>query len=113
MPREQLPRNLELLRGDAVLGTIEVSASHADFPWYSGKFVAAPAFEAVRPLFERELKLIRANTTDDSEQWDDWEVVHAELHEPGVRLVAPAEGYEADDILIHITGTEAWWREEE
>ena len=45
-------------------------------------------------------------------QWDDWEAVHSELHEPGLRLQSRDNSYEADEILIHIDGTEAWWRSE-
>jgi hypothetical protein len=64
----------------------------------------------VRGLFERELLLLRANTDDDADQWDEWENVHAELHEPGIRLQSPDKSYAADEILIHIDGKEAWWR---
>jgi hypothetical protein len=105
-----MPAILELVRGDAVLGTIDVKPGEADYPWYSGTFHPSTAFEAVRDLFEQELQLLRANTGDDSAQWDDWEAVHAELHEPGMRLQARDEAYEADEILIHIDGAEAWWR---
>jgi len=108
----QIPATLELVRGSAVLGTIEVKPGEGDFPWHSGVFHPAAEFEPVRALFEHELALLRANTTDDSDQWDDWEDVHAELHEPGLRLRTPDESYEADEILIHIDGTEAWWRSE-
>lgn len=105
-----MPATLELVRGDAVLGTIDVKPGEADYPWYSGVFHPSAAFEAVRDLFDQELQLLRANTGDDSAQWDDWEAVHAELHEPGMRLQARDESYEADEILIHIDGQEAWWR---
>jgi hypothetical protein len=109
---EQIPGTLNLVRGDTVLGTIAVNHGEADFPWFSGAFTAAPEFEAVRKLFERELQLLRANTDNDSATWDDWEAVHAELHDPGLFLFAPDSGYKADDILIHINGSEAWWRGE-
>lgn len=113
MPNDrQVPKSLELVRGNVVLGTIEVITREADSPWSSGVFHAAPAFDAVRDLFERELKLLQANTSDNAAQWDDWEAVHDELHEPGIRLEAKGKGYDADDILIHINGTEAWWRTE-
>ena len=103
-------RTLELVRGDAVLGTIDVKPGEADFPWFSGVFHPTAEFELVRDLFEQELGLLRANTADDSAQWDDWEAVHAELHEPGLRLRSADESYEEDEILIHIDGSEAWWR---
>jgi hypothetical protein len=110
MSRQQMPGTLELVRGNAVLGTIEVNPGERDFPWYSGAFHPSADFEPVRGLFERELELLQANTSDDAAQWDDWEAVHAELHEPGLRLQAPDRSYEADEILIHIDGAEAWWR---
>jgi hypothetical protein len=103
---------LELVRGNAVLGTIDVAPGNADFPWYRGAFHPSPDFEAVRGLFEHELRLLRDNTSDDSAQWDDWEAVHEELHEPGLRLQAADHSFAADDLLIHIDGSEAWWRSE-
>jgi hypothetical protein len=111
--KHQMPEFLDLVRGNVVLGTIDVRKGEADFPWYSGVFHAAAEFEQVRDLFERELALLKANTSDDSAQWDDWEDVHAELHEPGLRLEARDKAYSADEILIHINGNEAWWRSEQ
>jgi hypothetical protein len=108
----RLPDTLNLVRGDTVLGTIAVNHGGGDAPWFSGAFAAAPEFEEVRELFERELQLLRANENDDSATWDDWEDVHAELHDPGLRLCAPDSSYTAEEILIHINGSEAWWRTE-
>lgn len=113
MPNRRLPETLELVRGNAVLGTIEVKPGEGDYPWYSGAFEPTAEYESVRGLFEQELELLRANTADDSAQWDDWEDVHAQLHEPGIRLQAPDRSYEADGILIHIDGAEAWWRNDQ
>jgi hypothetical protein len=106
----QLPEVLDLVRGNTHLGTIEVKKGEADLPWYSGAFEPAPAFEAVRGLFERELEMLQANTDDDDAQWDDWEAVHEELHEPGLHLRSPDKAYTFGEFLIHIKGTEAWWR---
>ena len=111
MPNRSIPATLELVRGGEVLGTIDVKPEAADFPWTSGVFHPSAKYEAVRGLFERELALLRANTEDDAEQWDDWEAVHEELHGPGLRLRG-ADAYAQDEILIHIDGTEAWWRGE-
>lgn len=107
-----LPGILQLVRGDDVLGTIEVKPGGADLPWYSGAFHPSANFDDVRALFDQELQLIRANTRDDPVQWEAWEDVNARLHEPGLRLQAPDLSYVLDDILIHIDGTEAWWRSE-
>lgn len=106
------PVSLKLMRGDVVLGTIDVNPGEADYPWYSGKFHPTPAFETVRDLFAEELALLRANSTDDSALWDDWEAVHEDLHAPGVRLEGPDSKFAATELLIHIDGAEAWWRGE-
>jgi hypothetical protein len=107
---KQMPASLELVRGDDVLGTIHVKPPEPDSPWHSGTFQPTPHYEGVRELFEYELKLLQANKTNDSAQWDDWEAVNAELHEPGLRLQSRDRSYVADEILIHINGSEAWWR---
>jgi hypothetical protein len=112
MPKQQTPRTLRLFRGDALLGVIDVKPGDGDLPWRTGSFQPSADFEAVRELFEQELRLLRANEADDSALWDDWEAVHAELHEPGIRLEATDRSYTADEILIHINGSEAWWRAE-
>jgi len=109
MPKE-MPRSLILVRGNTTLGTIEVKPGEADFPWYSGAFHPTPEFEAVRDLFREELRLLRENSSDDSALWDEWESVHAQLHDPGLRLEAADGSYSADEILVHIDGSEAWWR---
>lgn len=112
MARQEIPGNLELVRGDDLLGTIEVKPGSADLPWHSGAFHPTVGFDDVRSLFEKELQLIRANTSDDPVQWDAWEAVNDRLHEPGLRLQARDLSYVMDDILIHIDGTVAWWRSE-
>jgi hypothetical protein len=110
--KTQLPKTLELVRGPALLGTIDVKPGEGDLPWSSGAFHPSADFEAVRSLFERELLLLQGNTDDDAGQWDEWEAVNAELHEPGMRLQTPDKSYAVDEILIHIDGEEAWWRSE-
>ncbi|HEX4331283.1 MAG TPA: hypothetical protein VH040_04025 [Usitatibacter sp.] len=110
--RKEIPRSLRLVRGDTVLGTIEVKPGADDFPWYSGAFHPSAGFEAVRDLFEEELRLIKENSSDDSVLWDEWEALHAQLHDPGLRLESADKSYRAGEILIHINGSEAWWRDE-
>ncbi len=107
-----MPQKLQLVRGSAILGTIDVKSDQADLPWHSGVFHPTPEFEAVRDLFEQELELLRANTEDDSDQWDAWEAAHEELHAPGLRLQAADQSYQSRELLIHIDGKEAWWRNE-
>lgn len=110
--KQQLPKTLELVRGYTLLGTIDVKPGDGDLPWSSGAFHPSAEFEAVRGLFERELLLLQGNTDDDAVQWDEWESVNAELHEPGMRLQSPDKSYATEEILIHIDGKEAWWRSE-
>jgi hypothetical protein len=110
--KQQVPQTLQLFRGHALLGAIDVKPGEADLPWHSGVFRPSAEFEAIRDLFDEELRLLRANEADDSALWDDWEAVHAELHDPGIRLESADSSYFADDILIHINGSEAWWRSE-
>jgi hypothetical protein len=108
--RFEMPKTLRLLRGNVLLGTITAKPADSGSPWRSGAFHPAAEFENVRGLFDEELRLLKANTADDPAQWDEWESVHAELHDPGMRLEAEDKSYIADDMLIHIDGSEAWWR---
>ena len=110
MPKQRIPDSLLLVRGGVMLGSIAVKPPDPSSPWSSGVFRPTAEFEAVRELFEHELSLLRANTADDPEQWEAWEAAHAELHDPGLRLEAEDRSWVADEILIHIDGTEAWWR---
>ena len=105
-----MPQTLRLVRGDVVLGRIAVKPPDPKSPWHSGGFAPSPEFEEVRDLFDHELRVLRANTNDDPEQWEEWEAVHAEIHEPGLRLEAEDRSFVADQILLHIDGAEAWWR---
>ena len=110
MTAQPIPKSLALVRGGVVLGTIELKQGDASPPWQSGAFRPSPEYEAVRELFEEELRLLRGNTTDDARQWDAWESVHAELYDPGLRLESLDKSWRAEEILIHIDGGEAWWR---
>jgi hypothetical protein len=103
---------LRLVRGNVVLGTIALKPPDPNSPWRSGTFDPSAEYESVRELFEHELRLLQANKSDDPAQWEDWEDAHAELHDPGLRLEGEDKSLFADEILIHIDGSEAWWRVE-
>lgn len=47
-----------LMRQDELVGEIVVDGS--DFPWLEGRFVPAPAFSEVKPLFDRVRALAEA-----------------------------------------------------
>ena len=110
MSKSPMPSTLELVRGQSLLGTIVVRPGEKDYPWYSGTFTPTEAFEPVRELFAEELELLQANTDDDDAQWDVWEDLHSELHGPGMMLRSLDGKFEAKEILVHVNGTEAWWR---
>ena len=112
MSTRKMPATLDLVRGDVLLGSIEIKPEAADFPWQAGAFRPLSAFEEVRGLFAQELALLKANESDDAAQWDDWEAIYETIVEPGVRLRAADGAYLEGDLLIHIDGGEAWWRSE-
>lgn len=98
------PVTHSLYRGTDLLGTVALMGELCDFPWYRGHFDAAPAFAVVEVLFTEELRLL------ESDEWDAWGKIWAQIEEPGLKLV-PADGSEAVvDLLIHIEGKEARWR---
>ncbi|MEU9916071.1 hypothetical protein [Streptomyces sp. NPDC051001] len=78
----------------------EILIDEADFPWLSGRFTAAPAFDGLRELFVRELAL----TEDLGEEW---ERVYDEVRRR-VSLTSP-DG-PVPEFLLHIEGDRAWFR---
>ena len=92
----------QLFRGERRLG--DLTRIDADFPWWSGIFEPTPAFEEVRPLFDREREQLEA---DAIEEWGQvWDAIAA----PGLRL-EPTDGRgPITEFLVHIDGQNAWWR---
>ena len=93
-----------LKRGGVVIGMIKPEPSWFDFPWYAGQFVPTDAFGAVRALFDEEVRL------SDQEDWEAVDKIWAELVEPGLELAYP-DGSTVCELLIHIVGDRADWRE--
>jgi hypothetical protein len=90
----------------AVLG--EITITESDFPWLFGTFAPQPDFASVAPLFAAELTL--STVLEDSEDEADlaaWEAAYDEIAR-SVTLVSP-NGPVAD-FLLHIDGSEAWFR---
>jgi hypothetical protein len=90
-------------RGDVLLGTLTRTGS--DMPWWGGAIDAAPGFEAVRPLFDRERELL------DADRMEEWGAAWDELAE-GLRL-EPLDGRDPiTEFLLHIEadGRRASWR---
>ncbi len=91
-----------LYRDDCLLGAL--TRTDGDMPWHLGTFDPAPAFEDVRPLFDRELALLNAD------RMDEWEAAWGEVEALGLRLEPVPAGAAIDDFLLHIEGPRAWWR---
>jgi hypothetical protein len=96
----------QLIRGDTVLGTVEIVPVECDFPWYGGTFTPAEGFAEVKPLFDEEFRLLSAgdNGTDGFDEI--WEKIRA----PGLVLKSEDGSEEITNVLIHIDGTKTWWR---
>lgn len=88
--------------GDELLGAL--THTDDDFPWHNGTFEPTPEFEEVRPLFERELALLNAD------RMDEWESAWESIAALGLRLVPARAGADIDEFLLHIDGSQAWWR---
>jgi hypothetical protein len=91
-----------LYRSDVLIGTL--TGTDDDFPWHYGTCDPAPAFELVRPLFDRELELLNAD------RMDEWEVAWEAVAALGLRLEPVAAGADIEEFLLHIEGSRAWWR---
>lgn len=97
-----------LLRGDTILGYVTSDNTKFDQPWFAGTFKPSAEFETVRPLFERELRLLDTLDTDTTDEYEAlWEVIEG----PGLRLESIDTGESIHGMLIHIDGDTAWWRE--
>ncbi len=95
-------KNLVLKHGEAVLGHLQVTM--LDFPWVYCTFAPTPAFEALRPLFERELHL------SENEDWDALEKIDEDIAALRLELSDPTTGAQILDFLIHFDEGTAWFR---
>jgi hypothetical protein len=82
----------------------DLVVTSGDFPWLTARIDPGEGFEDVRPLFAEEL--LRLDRTDgDVKSWEQaYDAVRA-----AVTLRYP-EGHDVPEFLLHIDGTEAWWR---
>jgi hypothetical protein len=102
MQAEVILMELQLKRGGELLGSLR--AYDIDSPWIICKFEPTESFQAVKPLFEEELKLLN---TDDMEAW---ETAYARIGGLGLRLVDVEKREETSEFILHIEGDEAWFR---
>jgi hypothetical protein len=98
-----LNKTYQLYRGPDLLGTVTMVSESCDFPWFGGRFSAAPAFAAVEHLFRESERLLE-------DDLDAWEVLWSEIEKPGLKLLPADGGPPITELLIHIDGEEARWR---
>ena len=96
----------QLIRGDKILGTVEIVSNKCDFPWYGGTFTPDDAFAQVKPLFDEELRLLNAGDAG----LDGFDLIWEKIDAPGLILRAEDGTKEIKNVLIHIDGTNTWWR---
>ncbi len=96
----------ELRSRDLLLGVL--SNCSPDQPWFFCGFEATPAFDAVRPLFERELRVLQ----NPGGEFDvaAWEEAYAEIDWLGLRLVSIGGEEEIADFVLHVQDRKAWFR---
>ena len=93
---------LHLKRGEELLGVLR--SYDSDFPWVNCRFEPTSSFDAIRPLFDEELKLL------DADQMDEWETVYARINSLGLKLIDTKDKKTIDEFLLHVRGNEAWFR---
>lgn len=94
----------KLIRGGIVLGLVTHESD--DQPYHFGTFTPTNAFDRVRDLFEQEITLLESEGAT-----GDWRDARNRIDEPGLTL----EPYEAVGKaifapLLHIKGSDVWWR---
>ncbi|WP_371615021.1 hypothetical protein [Streptomyces sp. NBC_00454] len=99
----------QLVRQGEPLGAVVVES--ADFPWLHGRFAPEAGFERVRSWFEA-VQTLMAEETDEDLSGDLSDDLFGEAYAPiaeELTLLTPA-GLPTSDFLLHIDGTEAWFR---
>jgi hypothetical protein len=100
----QASSELQLIRGNSLLGTIKHNPEKDDWPWQHGSFTAADGFASVKHLFEKELLFMRERRYQEfDEVWDEIEAIGLRM-----RAIETAETFSVG--LIHIENGKAWWR---
>lgn len=92
----------QLRQKDILLGTLR--SYDFDFPWINCKFEPTEAFQAVKPLFDEEVRLIN------DEDMENWETVYLRIDELNLKLINVENDNVIDDFLLHIENDEAWFR---
>ena len=92
-----------LRRGDDVVAELVVTGG--DFPWLHATVRPSAGFDALRTLFDDEVRLCQDADGDGSAAW---EAAYDRIRQ-AVSLIAP-DGQPVPEFLLHIEGQDAWWR---
>lgn len=92
-----------LRRGDDVIAELVVTGG--DFPWLHASVLPGAGFDALRPLFDDEVRLCQDVDGDGAAAW---EAAYDRIRQ-AVSLIAP-DGQPVPEFLLHIDGEDAWWR---
>ena len=107
------PRRARLYRGDILLGEVAIAPDECDFPWFVGYLEPAPAFEAVRSLFEDQAEAVDRSFGEgpaaESAAEESMKIQEAILA-PGVQAVWLHSRESVDITGIDIRGTRVTWR---
>lgn len=93
------PRVWQLLHHGVKVADLVIDGG--DWPWEEARVDASEAFEALRPMFAEETRLLDA----DDPSWDD---AYIEIRR-NFTLLGP-DGRPTPEFLLHIEGDRAWWR---
>jgi hypothetical protein len=104
-----MPRgDLWLTRGGELLATLRPDGRQffTDHQAVEAAYETMPAFEPLRPLFEREAELLDVASEPENSEWlNIWE----QLLAPGMFVETP-DGRERIEILwVHFKAGRAWW----
>ena len=88
----------KLMRGDLELGELDLPAM--DMPFWDGTFEPAPAFDAVRPLFEAELAA--GGDLRTAEEVEAWERAWAAIDALGLSLDPGDGGEPVTEFVLHV-----------
>ena len=90
------------MAGDLTLGRL--SLREVDQPFFFCQFTPSVDFAQVAPVFARDAAAIEGH--DQVAQEDAGEA----MDELGLRLVHESDGSIIEELLIHVSGNEAWFR---
>ena len=106
-------RRAKLYRGDTLLGGVVVAPEACDPPYFVGELAPSPAFDGVRPLFERQADAVDRSFGEGAaaEQAERESMrVQAEILGPGLSVTWAHSSESVDVTGIDIRGTRVTWR---